>query len=143
MNEIRYYGFVDESGKMQIHGRHSFVEDIRLFTGKAIDIIVRVQGRRTNVQNAYYWSGIIPIVQRGMKDMGVVMSKEQTHDLLKYKFLLIEFITGDGEVIKSIGSTRKLSKEEFGEYIDNISRWAQEYLNITIPQPNEQTIIQI
>ena len=78
-----------------------------------------------------------------MKDMGVVMSKEQTHDLLKYKFLLIEFITGDGEVIKSIGSTRKLGKEEFGEYIDNISRWAHEYLNINIPQPNEQTTIQI
>ena len=39
MNEIRYFGFVDDAGKMQIHGRHSFVEEIRLFTGKAIDII--------------------------------------------------------------------------------------------------------
>jgi len=143
MNELRYFGFVDDGGKMQIHGRISFVEDVRHFTGKAIEIIVRVQGRRSNIQNAYYWAGIIPIIQRGMKDMGVVISKEQTHDLLKYKFLLIEYVTGDGEVIKSIGSTRKLSKEEFAEYIDEISRWAQEYLNITIPQPNEQTTIEL
>lgn len=143
MNEIRSFGFVDDSGKMQVHGRKSFVEEISHLAGKTIEIIVRVQGRRSSVQNAYYWAGVIPIVQRGMKDIGIVMSKEQTHDLLKYKFLMIEYVTADGEIIKSIGSTRRLSKEEFADYIDSISRWSQEYLNINIPLPNEQTTIEI
>ena len=71
------------------------------------------------------------------------MSKEQTHELLKYKFLKREFITSDGDILQSIGSTTELSTKEFNEYIESIQIWSAEYLNVNIPDPNEQTEIEI
>ena len=71
------------------------------------------------------------------------MSKEQTHELLKYKFLKREFITSDGDILQSVGSTTELSTIEFSEYKESIQQWASEYLNIIVPDPNEQIEIEI
>jgi hypothetical protein len=82
-------------------------------------------------------------VQEGLKGVGIEMSKEQTHEMLKYKFIKREFITSDGDILQIIGSTTELSTKEFNEYIESIQIWSAEYLNVNIPDPNEQTEIEI
>jgi 23S rRNA maturation-related 3'-5' exoribonuclease YhaM len=86
---------------------------------------------------------MLPIVKDGLKELGIDMSKEQTHEMLKYRFLKREFITSDGDILQSIGSTTELSTKEFNEYIESIQIWSAEYLNVNIPDPNEQTEITI
>jgi len=46
------------------------------------------------------------------------------------------FVSPDGEVMKSLGSTTKLSTQEFEVYMENVRAWAAEY-GCEIPLPNE------
>ena len=62
-------------------------------------------------------------------------------ELLKFRFLKSEYVTNDGEIIQTIRSTTELSPPEFNDYIESIQQWSAEYLNIVIPDPNEQTEI--
>ena len=143
MKDIKQFGYVDEKGKLKLFAQAEFIEQLKAIPHTIVTLTLSKSGKRSNNQNRYYWSGVVPIVREGLKDMGIVMSTEQTHSLLKFRFLKKEFISNDGEVIESIGSTTELSKQEFNEYIERIKQWAAEYLNIQIPDPEEQTTIEI
>lgn len=137
MRDLKYFGKVDD-GKLTIFSRGEMLKDINKVGEASIELIIRFAGKRSGQQNKYYWSAIIPIVRDGLKKVGIEMSKEQTHELLKYKFLMREFITSDGDILKSIGSSKELNKQEFSEYKESIQQWASEYLGIIVPDPNEQ-----
>lgn len=143
MNEVRAFGNIDESGKMTVYNREHFVNDLKLLAGSLIQIVVNKAGKRSSPQNRYYWGAVLPIVRQGLKDLGTEMNTEQVHTLMKFKFLLIEYVTNDGEVLKSIGSTKDLNKEQFNEYVEQIKQWSAEYLNVYIPDPNTQTEIEL
>lgn len=136
----RFYGAVTD-GRLVLDARQAFLEAVRGLDGKLVVLELRQSRSRSNQQNRYYWGAVLPIVQDGMKAVGVSMSIEQVHELMKYKFLQIEYVTNDGEIIQSIGSSKELSPPEFNEYIERIQQWASEYLGITIPDPNEQITI--
>lgn len=142
MKDLKYFGKVTD-GKLVIFSRAEMVNDMEAVGNAFVEIVIKHAGKRSNLQNAYYWSAVIPIVKEGLKDLGIDMSKEQTHELLKYKFLKREFITNDGDILQSIASTTELSTKEFNEYIEFIQIWSAEYINVNIPDPNEQTEIEI
>jgi len=142
MKDLKYFGKVDD-GKLTIFSRKDMVVDLQNIGSGFVELIIRLAGKRTSKQSRYYWGAIIPIVQDGLKAVGVTMSKDQTHELLKYKFLKREFITSDGDILQSVGSTTELSTIEFSEYKESIQQWASEYLNIIVPDPNEQIEIEI
>jgi hypothetical protein len=62
-----------------------------------------------------------------------------THEMLKLKFLKRYSKSTQDQEILVIGSTRKLSTVEFMEYLELVGKWASEYLNIVIPEPNAET----
>ena len=142
MKDLKYFGKVDD-GKLTIFQRNDMVSGLQNLGSGFVEIIIRLAGKRSSPQNRYYWGAMLPIVKEGLKGVGIEMSKEQTHELLKYKFLKREFITSDGDILQSIGSTTELSTKEFNEYIESIQIWSAEYLNVNIPDPNEQTEIEI
>lgn len=142
MKDLKYFGKVDD-GKLTIFQRNDMVSDLQNLGSGFVEILIRLAGKRSSPQNRYYWGAMIPIVKEALKKVGIEMSKEQTHELLKYKFLKREFITSDGDILQSIGSTTELSTKEFNEYIESIQIWSAEYLNVNIPDPNEQTEITI
>lgn len=135
-----FYGTVD-NGKLILDAREAFIEEIRKHECKQIVIEVRQSRKRSNQQNRYYWGAMLPIVRDGMKQLGVVVSIEQAHELLKFRFLKSEYVTTDGEVIETIKSTTELSPAEFNEYIERVQQWSAEYLHIDIPDPNKQTTL--
>jgi hypothetical protein len=143
VNDVKAFGYVDETGKLKLFSQSEFIEQLKAIPNTIVTLTLSKSGKRSSMQNRYYFGGVIPIVRQGLKDMGIVMSAEQTHSLLKFRFLKQEFISNDGEVIESTGSTKELSKQEFNEYIERIKQWAAEYLNIQIPDPEEQTTIEI
>lgn len=136
----RFYGTVSD-GRLVLDARQAFIEAVRTLEGRQIVLELRQSRKRSNQQNRYYWGAVLPIVQYGMQQVGVTMSIEQVHDLMKFKHLQTEYVTTDGEIINSIGSTTALNPIEFGDYIDRIREWALEYLNIDIPEPNQQTTL--
>ena len=142
MKDLKYFGKVDD-GKLTIFQRNDMVSGLQNLGSGFVEIIIRLAGKRSSPQNRYYWGAMLPIVKEGLKGVGIEMSKEQSHELLKYKFLKREFVTSDGDILQSIGSTTELSTKEFNEYIESIQIWSAEYLNVNIPDPNEQTEIEI
>ena len=142
MKDLKYFGKVDD-GKLTIFQRNDMVSGLQNLGSGFVEIIIRLAGKRSSPQNRYYWGAMLPIVKEGLKGVGIEMSKEQTHEMLKYRFLKREFITSDGDILQIIGSTTELSTKEFNEYIESIQIWSAEYLNVNIPDPNEQTEIEI
>ena len=129
-------------GKLTLLAPNLFKEAVRLLDGKDVTLTIERSNKRSSPQNRYYWGGVIPIIQYGMQEVGVKMSHDQIHELLKYKFLIQDVVTDDGEILmQTIGSTTKLNTVKFNEYIDNIREWAWEYLSIEVPEPNQQTTI--
>lgn len=98
--------------------------------------------KRSNPQNRYYFGIVVPLIQKGIKDMGTELTKEETHEFLKARFNVQELFNKEtGEVINIPISTTRLSKEQFSEYIERIQRFAAEFLSIVIPDAGTQTKI--
>lgn len=112
------------------------------FRGKnCIVTIERKYNQRSNNQNRFFHGVVIPIIQQGLIDAGWNEAKsfEWTKDFIKMNCLVKEYVNENtGEVKKSIGKTSELSTSEFMNLISEIQQWASEYLNVYVPEPNEQ-----
>jgi len=111
------------------------------FEGKRVEVIIKkARSKRSDNQNRYYWGCVVKIVRQGLKDLGWIMSPEETHDFLKDKFLGYETMANSEglEIGKKYKSTTELTKTEFGEYIEQIQIFSAEILNVIIPDPNSQ-----
>lgn len=99
--------------------------------------------KRSLKQNAYYWTVVVPMVRRGLYDIGFdeVQTDEDAHELLKKQFIRRQFVNKNtGEIVTITGSSTKLKIPEFNEFIESICRWSLEYLNVKIPSPNEELV---
>ena len=111
------------------------------FEGKKVEITIKkARSKRSNQQNRYYHGCVIKIVRQGFKDLGYIMSPEETHEFLKDKFLDYEIMANSEgvEIGRKFKSTTELTKTEFCEYVDKIAQWSAEILNVVIPEPNTQ-----
>lgn len=100
--------------------------------------------KRSDSQNRYYFGIVVPLVQEGIKHLGHQLTKEETHDFLKSRFHSQEIVNEDtGEVIHIPRSTTIMNKERFSEYIGEIQRFSAEFLNIVIPDPGQQMMMEV
>jgi hypothetical protein len=115
----------------------------QLRDGKYLVTIKSIK-KRSLKQNAYYWSVCVPMVLQGLRDVGYndVKTNEDAHEVMKRLFLQKKFTNEKtGEEITLAGNSSDLKTVEFNTYLEDIWQWAAEYLNIQIPQPNEQLIM--
>lgn len=138
--KITIIGKVDDDGKLILPQRNAFVKDLAVFKGKDVVITVEKKGKkRSTEQNRYYWGIVIPLVKQGLIDVGYRMTTELTHDFLRDKFCIVEIVNEiTGEVITTKGKTSEMSTSQMMDYFAQISQWAAEWLNIQIPEPEEQ-----
>lgn len=131
-------------GVLRLHNRKLFDTLLCQFNGK--DVIIKIQKQkkiRSNYQNRYYFGVVIPIIQQGLFDVqGEWLSVDEIHAFLKQNFNFKELVSGNtGEVVKVAKTTTDLATIEFEEYLDKCRVFADEFLNIIIPMPNEQVKI--
>lgn len=110
------------------------------FEGKDIVITLdKVKKKRSNPQNSYYWSTIIPIMRNALKEAGHTLTNENTHELLKLRFLKETVLINEdtGEFIERIKSTTELSTSGMMDYFAEITVFAAEYFGVQIPEPND------
>jgi hypothetical protein len=127
------------NGKLE-KNRELLSEVIQSLEGKDIVIIIeKRRKKRSNPQNAYYWSVVLPMMQTGFyNNLGEHVGIQEAHEFLKGRFLFREVVNQElGEVIKLSKSTTELSTIEWEEYMDSIRAFSTEFLGIQIPLPNE------
>lgn len=136
MKADKHYGYFRD-GKLKAD---TFKEALRRLTGKPVVLTVsEFRETRSNQANRYYWGVVVELIHDALNDAGWEVTKEGTHDMLKFRFLREDKPIGnDGEFITTIKSTSELDTMEFGEYIEHCCRFAAEYLNTVIPPPGEQ-----
>lgn len=137
MPTITAYGTIT-NGKLTLANRKRFEADLTGFKDGAVEMVIRKKNRRSSQSNRYLWGVVYKEVEIRLRDLGNDVDSEIVHEFLKSKFLQVPVVGGDGEVIADRpGSTADLNKDQFTEYIENIMRWASEYLELYIPSPNE------
>lgn len=128
-----------QDGKMIEFNRKRFEADLKQFEGKRIALdLYEAKKNRSNSQNAYYWSVVLPLAAQGLTDLG---NEGITVDLA-HRFFKDRFIERDrdivipltGEVFKTKTTTDFSTTEMIG-YIDSIIRFCAEFLNVIIPDP--------
>jgi hypothetical protein len=114
---------------------------LNLLPGRWVIEFTKYKPKRSIAQNSYYWGVVINCVRDGLIDMGFeqsMLSAENIHEMLKAKFLKQDIANDQGEFITMVRGSSELNKLEFMDYIDDIHRWAAEFLGINIPSPGQQ-----
>lgn len=91
---------------------------------KDVVTAVTTEKKRSNRQNNYYWSTVVPIMMKEMNAHGNDFDEDQTHEELKRKF-------------NYKGSTSNLRTQEFQDYLEKIRAFAGTFFQITIPDPKQ------
>jgi len=108
---------------------------------QSVDIIIKKhRNKRTDPQNNYYFGVVVYMLSQ---ELGY--TKDEMHSALKIKFAsktntsthFSGVDVGTKDELTIVESTAKMNTERFGEYIEEIKRWAAEYLSLYLPDPNE------
>lgn len=84
--------------------------------GEIVSLVITTKRpKRSDQQNRYYWGAYLPLIS---KQTG--HSIEELHELFKGMFLTKAIVEVLGSKVRMRGSTAKLSKSEFTEYIMKI-----------------------
>ena len=119
---------VEDEYKIRILNRDSFDKFLNNFEeGTILEIVVKEIENRTQLQNSYYWGQVIGSPSKEGSLMSNEMfqgyTKQELHEALKEKF--------------EVKSTAGMEQEEFTEYINKIIRWAAEFADMYIKEPED------
>jgi hypothetical protein len=127
-----------ESGKLSLHNRKRFLQEIAQCKDAEVILVVKKRGRRSNQQNRYLFGIVYANCRQGFLDLGYRMDVDQVHCFFKRLFLPERIVDKDGIVIGQWeGSTAELNKDEFSMYIESIRAFAAEHLSTDIPDADK------
>lgn len=124
------------AGKLTIRNQAAFKQRLRRAKdGEVVVTVERKQSRRSLAQNAYLWGVVYQLLS---DHTGYTV--EELHEWAKMKFIPkhVALADANGEVKDDLvigGSTAKLNKVQFGEYVENIRQFAVNELDCIIPDP--------
>lgn len=130
-----------EHGKLTLYDRDAFAQYVSTFNGKPVFITIERESRtRSNPQNAYLWGVVYKLIADHVGD-----DVDSIHEEMKTRFIpkhveRINVETGEVEELTVAGSTRKLTTQEFSDYVESIQRWAASFLGLVIPDPGEVSL---
>jgi len=148
MPKIRYNGRVSETGRLSIWGKGQFLQDIQKLAGKDVTITVTKAIKPISNKQRGYWHGVVvKMIHHRFKELGNHYTLKQVSAFLMDKFFYTEDVNpATGEIIRipaTLDSIGGASSAMFSEKKEEIQRWASENLDLYIPDPGEQTKIEI
>lgn len=123
-----------ENGKLRLSSMDKFNSYLNTLKGGVVVTVKKEKSQRSLEQNKYYWGVVVKLLS---EEIG--SSLDETHEILKYKFLKRTLTVAD-EFYDFVPSTTTLNMKEMEEYLNQIREWASVYLNCLIPLPNEVEI---
>lgn len=150
IQELKYQFKVSDTGEIKIVNRKQFEIDMfKAFAGKTcVGVFRKVRKQRSTKQNSFYWGITLPEIIDALVDAGYdkyILTPDNVHDMLKSKFLTVTVPSTEfaGEFITLTKDSKDLSTGEWMDYMVDVSRWCQEFLNTTLSVPNEQKEIDL
>lgn len=143
--KIEYFGHIKD-GLLKITDRRKFDADmVEYFSESPVEIIIQHRKKRRSLNlNNYYWGIVVTLITEALRDLGNEVDKETTHQFLKCRFHYKEIVNEEsGEVIKIPQTTTQMSNTEFMEYMEECKRFAAQFLNTIIPDPNEDLTLDL
>lgn len=131
MKKHSHYGTVKDGGFVPDNETDLDITFQLLDTHRVEVNFKRVTKQRSNPQNKYYWSVVIPTISNVTG-----YTRDEMHEVLKYRFLQVA--VGKDITMKMVKSTADLKTDEFQLYLSDIRNWAREILGTFIPHPNEK-----
>ncbi len=105
--------------------------------GEIVQITIEKKKKQsTPAQRKYYWPVIVTLIDDFINGHSTVAGREEVHAMLKGMFLQREREIL-GVVIKYTASTEKLTTVQRENYHFECRNWAQSFLGLSIPLPNE------
>tara|TARA_Y100000593_G_scaffold52304_1_gene98261 strand:+ start:1449 stop:1829 length:381 start_codon:yes stop_codon:yes gene_type:complete len=117
-----------KKGKIIFDDKAKFIDGVSKFDDN-IKVVIEIREARdvrTNQQNKLWWVWMNTIAD------SIGYSAAEMHDILKYKFLMKEEMI-EGELHQSLKSTTTLTKQEFNKLTNDVLYWANDTLNINLP----------
>jgi len=121
--------------------RNEALRKVALFTIGALDLekpwvitIERETKRRTLSQNALLWKWIDEVTQHVMEHTG--HDKDEIHEFFKQKFLSPHVVTISDMAVPYY-TTKKLTTQEMGRYMDAIYAFCTTELGLFLPVPED------
>lgn len=132
-----------KNGQLSIFRKDKFLEALQGYEGCIVEVIIRKKTKgRSLQQNKYYWVAL-NILKDGLTDEhGNRYSAKEAHEVVKQHlngFEVLDFENLTIEVVPE--STADLPSEEFESLMEDLRRWAYEFLKVTIPLPNELEVL--
>lgn len=138
MTKTEHYGYVQD-GKLHIINKDRMQDDLRQFKPCDVVITIKKRGKRSLLQNAYYFGCVVKEIQLRFRELGHDVETDDVHEFLKQKFHSEKIVIDQAEVIEVPKSTTEMNKTEFSEYVERIKEWASSVLEIYIPDAGQQT----
>tara|TARA_R100001377_G_C3193441_1_gene111549 strand:- start:659 stop:1042 length:384 start_codon:yes stop_codon:yes gene_type:complete len=124
---MKQFGII-KKGNLKLNNKEQFQEQLLQFEGKEVVIkITERNNNRTKDQNSLFWKWVEII----SNETGY--TKEETKELISYKFLQRERVDAEGYTETYLRGTSTLTKKEFNEFMNEVSFWSNSTLNITLP----------
>lgn len=131
-----------KDGTLQMNVRRQIAEKLPYFNDKRVKITIeKLHGKRSNPQNAFLHL-ILTIFSNELIDLtgDERLDMETVKSMCKIKYLSESLIDEETGEVKAtyVRKTSQLNKEEMGEFIENVKRYAMDMFGIYLPDVNEQ-----
>lgn len=103
-----------------------------------INVTKQRKGRTLN-QNDWLWGCVYPVLLDGLLDAGwEFTSVEQVHEFFKKQMAQDKVVNRmTGEIVQIPKSTATMDTQQFSMYIDALRAYAEDFLNVTFPEPDK------
>tara|TARA_R100000656_G_scaffold22831_1_gene20234 strand:- start:236 stop:619 length:384 start_codon:yes stop_codon:yes gene_type:complete len=124
---MKHFGTV-KNKKLSLNNERRFNDSLIEFEGKEVEIRIRVRSNnRSKEQNSLYWKWVDIL----SKEIG--FTKDEMHELIKYKFLKRNIVDDKGVESVVLKSTTTLTVKEFTLLMNDLLYWSSDTLNINLP----------
>ena len=127
MQYMKSFGII-KKGNLILNNKQQFKDQLVELEGKEVVIkITERNNNRTKDQNSLFWKWVEII----SNETGY--TKEETKELISYKFLKRERVDEEGYTETYLRGTSTLNKKEFNDFMNEVSFWSNSTLNINLP----------
>ena len=127
MQYMKSFGTI-KKGNLILNNKQQFKDQLVELEGKEVVIkITERNNNRTKDQNSLFWKWVEII----SNETGY--TKEETKELISYKFLKRERVDEEGYTETYLRGTSTLNKKEFNDFMNEVSFWSNSTLNINLP----------
>tara|TARA_R110000765_G_scaffold115701_1_gene208662 strand:+ start:176 stop:559 length:384 start_codon:yes stop_codon:yes gene_type:complete len=124
---MKSFGII-KKGNLILNNKQQFKDQLVELEGKEVVIkITERNNNRTKDQNSLFWKWVEII----SNETGY--TKEETKELISYKFLKRERVDEEGYTETYLRGTSTLNKKEFNDFMNEVSFWSNSTLNINLP----------